>query len=114
MRASALPAVSVEERIAPALCGLSALALPGIDGICFDFLEDKRSHPDARSHGQIGSPGDLHARDRRPTPLRGTHRLLQKDVKFKDLGLLIIDEEQRFGVKHKEKLKAKDTVLQWF
>jgi len=36
----------------------------------------------------------------------GTHRLLQPDVKFKDLGLLIIDEEQRFGVKQKEKLKA--------
>ncbi len=35
----------------------------------------------------------------------GTHRLLQKDVKFKNLGLLIIDEEQRFGVGHKEKLK---------
>ncbi|MGB9976962.1 transcription-repair coupling factor [Thermovenabulum sp.] len=35
----------------------------------------------------------------------GTHRLLQKDVKFKDLGLLIIDEEQRFGVAHKEKIK---------
>jgi transcription-repair coupling factor (superfamily II helicase) len=35
----------------------------------------------------------------------GTHRLLQKDVTFKDLGLLIIDEEQRFGVSHKEKLK---------
>ena len=35
----------------------------------------------------------------------GTHRLLSDDVKFKDLGLLIIDEEQRFGVKHKEKLK---------
>lgn len=35
----------------------------------------------------------------------GTHRLLQEDVEFKDLGLLIIDEEQRFGVKHKEKLK---------
>jgi transcription-repair coupling factor (superfamily II helicase) len=35
----------------------------------------------------------------------GTHRLLQKDVAFKDLGLLIIDEEQRFGVTHKEKLK---------
>jgi len=35
----------------------------------------------------------------------GTHRLLSKDVKFKDLGLLIIDEEQRFGVKAKEKLK---------
>jgi transcription-repair coupling factor (superfamily II helicase) len=35
----------------------------------------------------------------------GTHRILQKDVKFKDLGLLIIDEEQRFGVAHKEFLK---------
>ncbi|MCD6155451.1 MAG: transcription-repair coupling factor [Candidatus Atribacteria bacterium] len=35
----------------------------------------------------------------------GTHRLLQKDIVFKDLGLLIIDEEQRFGVFHKEKLK---------
>ena len=35
----------------------------------------------------------------------GTHRLLSKDVHFKDLGLLIVDEEQRFGVKHKEKLK---------
>ncbi|MDO9263532.1 MAG: transcription-repair coupling factor [Desulfosalsimonadaceae bacterium] len=35
----------------------------------------------------------------------GTHRLVQKDVKFKALGLAVIDEEQRFGVKHKEKLK---------
>ncbi len=35
----------------------------------------------------------------------GTHRLLSRDVHFKDLGLVIIDEEQRFGVKHKEKLK---------
>lgn len=35
----------------------------------------------------------------------GTHKLLQKDVEFKDLGLLIIDEEQRFGVTHKEKIK---------
>ena len=35
----------------------------------------------------------------------GTHRLVQKDVAFKELGLLILDEEQRFGVKHKEKLK---------
>ena len=37
--------------------------------------------------------------------LIGTHRLLSKDVEFKDLGLLIIDEEQRFGVTHKEKIK---------
>lgn len=35
----------------------------------------------------------------------GTHRLLSKDVEYKDLGLLIIDEEQRFGVSHKEKIK---------
>jgi transcription-repair coupling factor (superfamily II helicase) len=37
--------------------------------------------------------------------LIGTHRLLQRDVKFKNLGLVIIDEEQRFGVTHKERLK---------
>ncbi|KEH89847.1 transcription-repair coupling factor [Clostridium novyi A str. 4540] len=37
--------------------------------------------------------------------LIGTHRILQKDVEFKDLGLLIVDEEQRFGVTHKEKIK---------
>ncbi|HEX7028596.1 MAG TPA: transcription-repair coupling factor [Gammaproteobacteria bacterium] len=36
----------------------------------------------------------------------GTHRLLQKGINFKDLGLVIIDEEHRFGVRHKEKLKA--------
>ena len=35
----------------------------------------------------------------------GTHRLIQKDVSFKDLGLVIVDEEQRFGVAHKERLK---------
>lgn len=35
----------------------------------------------------------------------GTHRLLSRDVKFQDLGLLIVDEEQRFGVEHKEKIK---------
>jgi len=39
----------------------------------------------------------------------GTHRLLSADVKFKDLGLLIVDEEQRFGVAHKEKLKRLKT-----
>ena len=37
--------------------------------------------------------------------LVGTHRILSQDVEFKDLGLLVIDEEQRFGVKHKERLK---------
>lgn len=43
--------------------------------------------------------------------LIGTHRLLSKDVLFNDLGLLIIDEEQRFGVEHKEKIKVlKNTI----
>lgn len=37
--------------------------------------------------------------------LIGTHRLLSKDIKFSDLGLLIVDEEQRFGVRHKERIK---------
>lgn len=37
--------------------------------------------------------------------LIGTHRILQKDIQFKDLGLLIVDEEQRFGVTHKERIK---------
>jgi len=37
--------------------------------------------------------------------LIGTHRILSKDIKFQDLGLLVVDEEQRFGVRHKERLK---------
>ncbi len=41
----------------------------------------------------------------------GTHRLLQKDIEFKELGLVIIDEEQRFGVVHKEKLKKMRTLV---
>ena len=43
--------------------------------------------------------------------LIGTHRLLSDDVKFKDLGLVIIDEEQRFGVSHKEKLKKMRKIV---
>ena len=43
--------------------------------------------------------------------LIGTHRILSKDVVFKDLGLLVVDEEQRFGVEHKEKIKEmKNTI----
>jgi transcription-repair coupling factor (superfamily II helicase) len=41
----------------------------------------------------------------------GTHRLLSRDVRFKDLGLLVIDEEQRFGVSHKERLKELRTQV---
>ena len=45
------------------------------------------------------------AREGRVDVLIGTHRLLSRDVKFKDLGLLVVDEEQRFGVRHKERIK---------
>ncbi|HEY2016180.1 MAG TPA: transcription-repair coupling factor, partial [Bryobacteraceae bacterium] len=41
----------------------------------------------------------------------GTHRLLSQDVEFRDLGLVIVDEEQRFGVKHKERLKQLKTTV---
>ncbi|WP_392544545.1 transcription-repair coupling factor [Oryzobacter telluris] len=41
----------------------------------------------------------------------GTHRLLSKEVRFKDLGLVVVDEEQRFGVEHKEQLKALRTSV---
>ena len=43
--------------------------------------------------------------------LIGTHRLLSKDLKFQDLGLLVVDEEQRFGVRHKERLKQMRTHI---
>ena len=41
----------------------------------------------------------------------GTHRLLSKEIRFKDLGLIVVDEEQRFGVEHKEQLKALRTSV---
>src|SRR5690349_1891986 len=41
----------------------------------------------------------------------GTHRLIQEDIEFKDLGLVVIDEEQRFGVWHKEKFKRLRTLV---
>ena len=43
--------------------------------------------------------------------LIGTHRVLSKDLKFQDLGLLVVDEEQRFGVRHKERLKKMRTAI---
>ena len=43
--------------------------------------------------------------------LIGTHGILGKDVKFKELGLLVVDEEQKFGVGHKEKIKTLRTTV---
>ncbi|MFH1716771.1 MAG: transcription-repair coupling factor [Planctomycetota bacterium] len=66
--------------------------------VCIEVLNRFRTSKQAR---------DIIARARggKVDVLIGTHRLLSGDVGFKDLGLLIIDEEQRFGVEHKEKLK---------
>jgi len=66
--------------------------------VCIEVLNRFRTSKQAR---------DVIARARagKVDVLIGTHRLLSGDVGFKDLGLLIIDEEQRFGVEHKEKLK---------
>ncbi|MBR0366077.1 MAG: transcription-repair coupling factor, partial [Clostridia bacterium] len=50
-------------------------------------------------------------RDGRADIVIGTHRILSKDVTFKDLGLVLVDEEQRFGVAHKEKLKELKTSV---
>ena len=84
--------------------------------LAFQHLKTLRERfaglPGAHRHGQ---PLPHRRPNRRPRSrtlaagkvevLVGTHRLLSKDVQFRDLGLLIVDEEQRFGVAHKEKIK---------
>lgn len=66
--------------------------------VCVEVLNRFRTAKEARDVTERTRKGKVDI-------LIGTHRLLSKDVGFKDLGLLIIDEEQRFGVAHKEKLK---------
>ncbi len=83
-----------------------------------------QQHYDTFTQRMSGFPVEVHMLSRFRTPRQqretlsglikgsvdiviGTHRLLSRDVIFKDLGLLIVDEEQRFGVAHKEKIKAK-------
>jgi transcription-repair coupling factor (superfamily II helicase) len=62
------------------------------DDLALPHGEGAKDHCRARGDGKV----DI---------LIGTHRLLSKDIKFQDLGLLVVDEEQRFGVRHKERLK---------
>ncbi len=62
-----------------------------------------------RTAGSAATLADL--AEGRVDVLIGTHRLLGKDVKFSDLGLVIVDEEQRFGVTHKERLKQLRTTV---
>ncbi|MEN6616950.1 MAG: transcription-repair coupling factor, partial [Syntrophorhabdus sp.] len=66
--------------------------------IVIDMLSRFRSKPEQLETVDLVKKG-------RVDIIIGTHRLLQKDVEFRDLGLVIIDEEHRFGVKHKERLK---------
>ena len=69
-----------------------------------DLLSRFRTLPSRRRRSRILKKGMVDI-------VIGTHRLLSKDVQFKQLGLLVIDEEQRFGVTHKEKIKQmKETV----
>ncbi|MBR0509101.1 MAG: transcription-repair coupling factor [Clostridia bacterium] len=65
-----------------------------------DMLSRFRSHKEQKSTLAFVKSGGVDI-------LVGTHRIISKDVEFKDLGLLIVDEEQRFGVEQKEKLKEK-------
>src|SRR5438067_731079 len=69
-----------------------------------EMLSRFRSPPEQRAVAEgIGTgEGDI---------VVGTHRVLQKDVQFRDLGLVVIDEEHRFGVKHKERLKQMRTEV---
>ena len=69
-----------------------------------EMLSRFRSHREASDIIRKTSAGEIDI-------LIGTHRLLQKDIFFKDLGLLVIDEEQRFGVTHKEHLKTMRTEV---
>lgn len=68
------------------------------EGVCVEVLSRFRSVKETREvvAGLHNGSVDI---------VIGTHRLLSHDIAFKDLGLLIVDEEQRFGVKHKERLK---------
>ena len=70
-------------------------AVPG-DGRASCPGSSRRASAEATSSGLADGSVDI---------LVGTHRLLQQTVRFKDLGLVIVDEEQRFGVEHKEYLK---------
>ncbi len=67
--------------------------------VTVDFVSRFRTGKDVREIFERASSGRLDI-------LIGTHKLLSKELAFKDLGLLIIDEEQRFGVSHKEKIAA--------
>lgn len=71
-------------------------------GVSVEMLNRFRSSKEQKKILEDLSSGKLNV-------ICGTHRLLSKDVKFKDLGLLILDEEQRFGVKAKEQIKQMKT-----
>jgi transcription-repair coupling factor (superfamily II helicase) len=72
--------------------------------VCIEMLSRFRSPTEQREVLRRLATGEIDI-------VIGTHRLLSKDVTFKDLGLLVVDEEQRFGVRHKERLKQLRTSV---
>ncbi|HUG43380.1 MAG TPA: transcription-repair coupling factor [Acidobacteriota bacterium] len=72
--------------------------------VSIEFVSRFRSSAEIRESIRKASEG-------RADILIGTHRLLSKDVRFHDLGLIVVDEEQRFGVAHKERLKKLKTEV---
>jgi len=69
-----------------------------------EMLSRFRTHTEQKKILQRLKNGEIHI-------IIGTHRLLSKDVAFSDLGLVVVDEEQRFGVRHKERLKELRTTV---
>ena len=69
-----------------------------------EMLSRFRTHAEQKQILQRIKNGEIHI-------IIGTHRLLSKDVAFSDLGLVVVDEEQRFGVRHKERLKELRTTV---
>ena len=115
LRATPLMAVLGGKQVA-VLAPTTVLAEQALRDVLRSIRRFPRSGIAARSRGSGRSTkqqGTLQALTQRGKVdvVIGTHRLLSRDVRFRDLGLLIVDEEQRFGVTHKERLKELRTQV---
>ena len=85
--------------------GARAAALPHLRGADARLPDHDRARSRASRRRRSRTRRSRALKDGKVDIVIGTHRLLSKDVHFKDLGLLVVDEEQRFGVTHKERIK---------